>query len=215
MEACQKAINQNPSQTLYLIRAEAMGNQNNAGYKRYTKIFTGSPHCRITPNLKSVHYLATCHSLVKDAREGDLVVSGKTLKLKDLQALIRESKVLHDCPLLQDLGIITDTGETSRESNGNGKTKDVGYGNGRSGGNNVYKQQVKDFLLNLVTTQQFLGRQTLIQNALNQFSQVDNSQVNQLIQQLRQENKIQILDPNAKPEAQLICFVPKVSVVKK
>ena len=198
MEACQKAVNQNPSQTLLLIRAEGMGNQNNVGYKRYTQIFTGSPHRRITPNLISVHYLATYHNLVKDAREGDLVVSGKTLGLKNLQALIRESKVLYDCPLLQDLEIIACTGEMTRGSDGNG----------RSGGNNAYKQQLKDFLLNLVTTQHFLGRPTLIQNALNQFSQVNKSQVDQLIQHLCQEKRIQILDPNAKPEAQLVCLVP-------
>lgn len=205
MQACQKAVNQNPSQTLYLIREEVMGNQNNVGYKRYRQIFTGSPHRRITPNVESVHYLASYHSLVKDAREGDLVVSGKSLGLKNLQALIRESKVLHDCPLLQDLGIIARTGETSRGSDRNG----------RSGSNDSYKQQVKDFLLNLVTTQQFLGRQTLIQNATHQFSQVNKSQVEQLIQQLCQEQKIQILDPNATPEAQLIFLVSKVSSVKK
>jgi len=26
--------------------------------------------------------------------------------LKDLEALIRQSKILHDCPLLQDLGLL-------------------------------------------------------------------------------------------------------------
>ena len=69
-------------------------------------------------------------------------------------------------------------------------------------------QQVEEFLLNLVKTQQFLGRQTLIQNALTHFSQVNNSQVEKLIHQLCQAKKIQIIDPNAKPEAQLVCLVP-------
>jgi len=46
-----------------LIRAESLGSTNNQGYKRYTQIFTGSPHRHIRPNLTSVHYLATYHSV--------------------------------------------------------------------------------------------------------------------------------------------------------
>ena len=74
---------------------------------------------------------------------------------------------------------------------------------------------VKEFLFNLVETNQFLGRKTLIDNTRNQFSQVTDFKADQLIQQLCQENKIQVLDPKAKPEAQLICFVSKASLVKK
>jgi hypothetical protein len=70
---------------------------------------------------------------------------------------------------------------------------------------------VKDFLFNFVITQQFLGRQTLIQNASSQFPNFDESQIDELIDQLCQENKIQILDPRAKPKAQLVCLVPKAS----
>jgi len=69
--------------------------------------------------------------------------------------------------------------------------------------------------LNLVETNQFLGRQTLINNAKKQFAQVKDSQVEELLQQLCQENKIQVLAPKAKPEAQLICFIPQLSEVKK
>jgi hypothetical protein len=70
---------------------------------------------------------------------------------------------------------------------------------------------VKDFLLNFVITQHFLGRQTLIQNASSQFPDVDESKIDQLIDQLCQENQIQILDDRAKKNAQLICLVPKAS----
>jgi hypothetical protein len=106
MEACRKAVNQNLCKTLYLIREEGVGNRNNKGYQLYTQIFTNSPHRRITPKALSVQYLVTYYDLVKDAREGDLVVRGESLNLKDLKALIHESKVLHDCPLLQELGIV-------------------------------------------------------------------------------------------------------------
>ncbi|PSO84640.1 MAG: hypothetical protein BRC45_05325 [Cyanobacteria bacterium QS_5_48_63] len=63
-------------------------------------------------------------------------------------------------------------------------------------------------MLNHVQNQQFMGRQTLIQNACSQFPHMERSQVEQLIQQLCQENQIQILDPNATPEEQLIALVP-------
>jgi hypothetical protein len=59
-------------------------------------------------------------------------------------------------------------------------------------------QPVKDFLFNFVITQHFLGRQTLIQNASSQFTDVDESKIDQLIDQLCDENKIQILDDRAK-----------------
>jgi len=41
---------------MHLIRAESLGSTNNQGYKRYTQIFTGSPHRHIRPNLTSVHW---------------------------------------------------------------------------------------------------------------------------------------------------------------
>ena len=189
MEACRKAVEQNLCQTLYLIREEGVGSPNNKGYKLYTQIFTGSSHRRIIPKALSVQYLVTYYDLVKDAREGDLVVRGESLNVKNLKDIIRESKVLHDCPLLQELGIVKGVVLP--------KKPDL--------------QPVKDFLFNFVITQHFLGRQTLIQNASSQFPDVDESQIDQLIDQLCDENKIQLLDKGAKKNAQLICLVPKAS----
>ncbi|WP_250124380.1 ATP-binding protein [Chroococcidiopsis sp. CCMEE 29] len=218
IRACQKAVEKNPSLTLRLIRAEVLGNSKNQGYKLFTQIFTGSPHHRITPSLTSVHYLATYHSLVKDAREGDLVIGGKTFGLKNLQALIRESNVLYDCRLLQDLGIVKTTGETSPKGDGNRKK------NGNEDDDNQQLKivkivkpvkpakeliELKEFLLDLITTQKVMGHKILIKNAHTQFPMRSESQIEQLIQQLCQEKRVQILDPNAKPEAQLVCLVPK------
>jgi len=189
MEACRKAVNQNLCKTLYLIREEGVGNRNNKGYQLYTQIFTNSPHRRITPKALSVQYLVTYYDLVKDAREGDLVVRGESLNVKNLKDIIRESKIFHDCPLLQDLGIVKGVVPPEKPD----------------------LQPVKDFLLNFVISQHFLGRQTLIQNARSQFPDVDESKIDQLIDQLCQENQIQILDARAKKNAQLICLVPKAS----
>ena len=189
MNACQKAVNSNLCKTLYLIRAAGVGNSKLAGNKIYKQIFTGSQHHHITPTLSSVHDLATYHSLVNAALANELVVVGKTLSLQELEALVRDAEILHECTLLQELGIIP-------------------------GGSIIVPpplKAVKDFLLNFVISQQFLGRPTLIENAREQFSDIDESKIDQLIDQLCQENKIKILDDRAQKNAQLICLVPKAS----
>jgi hypothetical protein len=193
MEACKKAAKEDSTLTLYLIRAEELGNTRNKGYQSYTAFFTGSPHRHITPHINSVHYLVTYHNLVKDAREGDLVIGSKNLNFKSLQELIRESKILEGCSLLQDLGIFK-------------KIKPIII---TPPPKVIELTECKDYLLNLVKTQHFLGKPTLIDNAISNFPTVNEAQINVLIQQLCEENKIQILDPKAKPEAQLICLVPR------
>jgi hypothetical protein len=209
MKACQKAAEQNPSLSLRLIRAEGLGSSNNQSYKLFMQIFTGSRHHRIIPNLTSVHYLDTYHNLVKDAREGDLVIGSQTIELKNLQTLTRESKVLDDCPLLQDLGIVKNTSDTSH-NHSNGKT------NGQKSSNhqplNLVKtpkdlMEAQEFLLNLVTTQKLIGREILLKNARYQFAMLSESQIEQLIEQLAHEKRVQILNPIQQPEAQLICLV--------
>ncbi|MEY3869328.1 MAG: hypothetical protein RLZZ338_3219 [Cyanobacteriota bacterium] len=189
MEACQKTIQENLCQSLHLIRAAELGSPRNKGYKIYAQIFTDSSHRHIQPNLDSVWYLATYHNLVNAACAGELVVGYQTPNLSELEALIRESKVFDDCQLLQDLGIVQTTGIVTSPEKPN-------------------FQPVKGFLLDLVTTHQMIGRLTLIQNACSQFPQFNQSQVDQLIEELCHNQKILILDPKAKLDEQLICLVP-------
>ncbi|MDB9475320.1 ATP-binding protein [Dolichospermum circinale] len=190
MNACQTVIQKNLCQTMYLIRGGDLGKPNLAGNKLYRQIFTDTNHVHIKPSLQSIHYLATYQSLVNSAKSQELVIGGKTINLQELETLINESEILNQCTLLQDLGIV---------SKPNPKP------NGKEGED---LRPVKDFLLNLVKTQHLLGKPTLIDNAISNFSTVNEAQINVLIQQLCEENKIQILDPKAKPEAQLICLVP-------
>jgi hypothetical protein len=192
MNACQKVINSNLCKTLYLIRAAGVGNPKLAGNQIYRQIFTGTHHRHIKPTLSHVHYLATYHSLVNAALASELVVAGKILSLKELEDLIRKSEILNKCTLLQDLGIVSSKPDGGDNGNGEGKLQDI-----------------KEFLLNLVKTQGYLAKKVLIQNTLSQFSQVTQSQVEVLIQELCQAKKIQIIDPNVPPEAQLIYFVPQ------
>lgn len=202
MDACRKALERNLCQNLQLIRAEALGKPNLLGYKLYMQIFTGSAHSRITPNLISVYYLATYYSLVKDAREGDLVVGSEPLTYKDLQALIHESQILHDCPLLQDLGVVSPPEQSVSDTSKNGRNngRDIRVEN--EGDN----QEVKEFLLALVRSQQYMGRKILIQNTVGKFSQVNAAQVKQLIEQMCQAKQLQIMNPDEKPEEQLVCL---------
>jgi hypothetical protein len=210
MEACGKEVKKNPSLNLRLIRAEGLGSSNNKGYRRYTEIFTGSRHHRITPNLTSVHYLATYHSLVKDAREGDLVIGGKIIGFKNLQAIIRECQILNDCPLLQDFDVVEETNDTGVNPPSTSGNKEPGKPQiGKIVQPKKELMEAKEFLLNLIKTQHFMGKQALIKNIRSQFIKVSEPQVEDLIQQLCQEKQIQILDPSAKAEAQLICLVPK------
>lgn len=191
MKGCHKAMEKNHCQTLFLIRSEKLGSKTNQGYQIYKQIFKGSPHCHIVPDLTSVRYLATYHSMVNAVSSQELVILDKIPDLKELQAFVRDAQVLQNCSLLQVLGVLANPVDPDPDPP-----------------ISPILGQVKEFLMNLVTTQQLLGRNTLIQNALDRFSQVSESQVEELIQQLCQENKVQILDPKAKPEAQLVCLVP-------
>jgi len=199
MRACQKEIHNHSDTVLQLIRSLGVGKPSNAGHKLYQTIFTGSPHCHLIPSLDSVHYLVNYHNLVKDAREGDLLIGSETLGLKGLQALVRESQVLEDCQLLQDLGIFVrqQPQEDTRELNSPQQSKAS-----KASQNGLLS--VKDYLFNLVKTQGLMGRQILVENICSQFTQVPESQVEELLEQLCQEKQISILNPKEQREAQLV-----------
>ena len=191
MNACQTAIQKNLCQTMYLIRGGDLGKPNLAGNQLYRQIFTDTNHVHIKPNLQSIHYLATYQSLVNSAKSQDLVISGKSISVQKLEVLIRESQLLHKCTLLQNLNIVS---KQEKESVPNGKDrKDL--------------RPVKDFLFNLVTTQQFMGVPTLISQAANQFSDTQETDIQHLIDLLCQEKKVKLINPKAKLPDQLICLV--------
>lgn len=189
MNACQKVIQQNLCQTLYLIRISTLGKSKNLGYKLYSQIFKGTQHRHIVPKLSSVHYLVTYHNFVNSVLAQELVVADKEINLQELEALVRNTKVLNNCLLLQDLGVC--------KPSGGGVPDEVDL------------QPVEDYILNLVTTQGYMGVPTLIRETSTQFSFVEELDIQKLIQKLCQERKVQIIDPKAKPEEQLICLVTK------
>lgn len=201
MKACQKALQMQRCKTLFLIRAENLGTRKNQGNKIYSEIFTGHPHRHLLPDMLSVHYLAAYHNLVNAACAGELVLGDDNPNLKELQELIRESNVLQDCALLDALGIFS------------GYTRIIGVTGmpqkKLTAGQDMTQQlkKVKDYLLALIKTQQMMGRYILIQNTLDQFPDLDLLQVNQLITELCQEDRMLILDETVPVESQLLCVL--------
>lgn len=186
MKVCQEAIAENLCQNFYLIRSESVGNPTNQGYQLHQKLFSQPQHIHLIPDLNSVHYLVTYHGLVNDAIAGELVVGDTTPNLAELESLIRESNILSNCQLLQELSLISVNSVAADPDN---------------------LLNVQEFILNRLMTQQCIARQRLIEESRSQFSPASESQVQGIIDRLCQENeKINILDPNAKIEEQLIYF---------
>jgi hypothetical protein len=201
MKACEKTVKRNLCQTLILIRAEWVGNSGNQGYRIYRGIFSGNRHKHLIPDLVSLHYLATYHSLVNAACAGELVIGDLTPSLADLEGFVRKSKVFEGCLLLRALGVfdgVMPVGiSRQRTIDFSGRNLTEGFG------------EVKEFLLNLMKTQQMMGRQVLIENAVSQFPLVEGFEVSRLIDRLCEEGLIFVLDPGVSIQAQLVCLVRK------
>ncbi|AFY43008.1 AAA family ATPase [Nostoc sp. PCC 7107] len=191
MSACQKVIQQGICQTLCLIRLSSVGQGRLVGHQIYQQVFTATNNIHFKPSLNSVHYLATYHNLINAALSQELVIHGKVINLQYLQSLMQSSKILDKCTLLQDLGLVAKQ-EPVKEK-GSSKKEDL--------------RPVKDFLVNLVKTQSFMGVTTLIKNSVEQFPNVKANDVQLLIELLCQEKKVKIINPKAKLQDQLICLI--------
>lgn len=192
MSASQKVIQSKGCETLYLIRSGSVGTSKLKGYQLYQKIFhssKSSKHIHLKPSLASVHQLATYHNLVNSAVAQELVLSGRVIKLDELQELIRNSLIFEKCTLLQDLKVVPEPDDSE------------------DGEDVIDLTPVNDFLFNLVKTQGFMGVPTLISQCMTQFSDAREDDVKMLIQDLCQEEKVKIIDPKAKSEDQLICLI--------
>jgi hypothetical protein len=184
MNACKTLLDKKSDYSLYLIRAATVGTPKLVGNQIYKKIFTGEQHHHLKPNLPAVHILATYYSLVNSALAGELVVAGKTVSLDELRGLVYQAKILDDCALLKELGIL-------------------------KGKKFIQVDPVKKYLLNLIKNQQFVGRKVLIANTHSQFPESDTSYIGQLIDQFYRDNLIQIINPEEKSDNQLVCWIPE------
>ncbi len=189
MNACQKVVQNELCDTLYLIRAMDVGKPNLTGNQIYRQIFQNSRHHHIKPVLSSLHTLATYHSLVNSVGSNELVIAGKTINLDQLESLVRKCDIFRNCTLLQELELVKKSISPDPE--------------------NIDLQAVNKFLLSLVKTQGFMGKNTLIQNTISKFSQLTESKIDQLIQQLIKAQKIKIVNPDAPAKDHLVCYVPQ------
>lgn len=190
MNSCAVAEKEQSCQKMYLVRAEGNGKPNTKGYGLYKQIFVDSPNNRhVKPDLESVHYLATYDRLVNSVHCQELVIAGKTLKLNELEALVKDSGVLKGCALLQDLGIVPK--EPIIKS---------------------ILDRERSFLLSFVKTHHLIARRVVIQTTVAQFPKLNDSQLEQIIQELCQDSQIRILDESAKPDEQIICLIPQQQV---
>ena len=200
MKACQDAIESQNCRAIYLIRAEGIGKPANQGYKLCQQIFSGNPHQRVIPDLASVRSLAAYHALVNDAASGELVVGDRTPDIKALESLAREANIWQDCALLKNLGLLLQAA-TQREG---ASPPGEGYVN------SPYLKATRDFLQTRLLNQQCMARQQLLREAVSQFPEAAEAEIDALIDEICNGNgRIKILDPQAKLEEQLIYAIER------
>ena len=66
----------------------------------------------------------------------------------------------------------------------------------------------KRYVINLMTTQSLIGMQILVENIQEQVPAFESEDAVRLIHALCDTNRLQMLDPNAQPKDQLLCWVP-------
>ncbi|MEB3212094.1 MAG: hypothetical protein VKL39_12100, partial [Leptolyngbyaceae bacterium] len=132
---------------------------------------------------------------VNAAYAGELVIAGQVASLSNLEYLVLKSKVLQSCHLLHELGMGSGRSPKSR-------SKRLSKSELRE-----ELQPVREFLLDLVKTHQLLGYQVVTQAITDQFPERSPEHIDLVITDLIKSNNIEILDPTAKPDEQLIYLV--------
>lgn len=195
VQACQKDIQAKKCDRLFLIRSESLGQPSNKGYTLFQQIFKSSPHCHLNPHLESVHYLATYSNLVKAAGAGELVVGFDTPNVSELEALVRQSRELHKCTLLQKLELVPTPKPSSQEKDRQQQRL----------------QEAKDYLINVIKTQMMLGVETIANMTKNQpeYDRLEKEQIYQLLRELEAQHTIKISWNPAKLDSSLVYWQPK------
>ncbi len=189
MNACQKAAGQS-CQRLQLVRAGSAGSAKTKANEIYRQLFEYTAHQHVKPKLSDIHSLATYHSLVNAAAARELVLSGRTIALPHLIELVRDTQILQSCQLLQSIGIVTIAPPSDATA-----PQDA-------------TSPIREYLMNLMTTQQMMGVSALINSGTKQFPGHDRPQINQIITQLCEAKKLTIINPKDKPASQMICWQP-------
>jgi hypothetical protein len=183
MNACQKVT----GAKLLLLRAGSLGLPKTAGNQIYRQLFESTENQHIKPNLASIHHLATYHSFVNATAARELVIGGKAISLPELTQLVRETGVLAQAQLLQDLDIVGPIDSPPRDDE---------------------TALLRDYIMNLMMTQQIMGLPTLIAAAQRQFPNQDRKIIDQAIAKFCDDQKLSLLNPTEKPARRMICWQP-------
>ncbi|MEO0985521.1 MAG: AAA family ATPase [Cyanobacteria bacterium J06639_14] len=202
MRACERAIEQGRCDRLYLIRAANISQPQTKGYQLYRQIFAYANYLHMEPDLTSVHYLETYHSLMNAAAGGELVVGRTTPTVSELQALVRQTKVLNDCPLLQELEVVPEL-DTEPGSATDGDDDSLPVKQYRT--QSPYKM-AEQYALNLMATQQYMGLQLLMEMLLSQFPDLANGAAQAVIDTLIENKHLKVIDSTLSVEEQIICL---------
>jgi hypothetical protein len=200
MKACQKLLGRQDWDGLYLLRAEPIGRRTTKAYQLYRRIFAYANYLHIQPDLEAVQQLETYHRLLNAASGRELVVGQETPDIPTFQTLIRQAKVLQRCSLLEELGIIRPSEVVPEPEAANVQTPETPEAAGES--------SVREYLENLVITQQLMGLQVLIRQGCSQFSQVPETEVAAQAHHLCEQGRIYLLNPDDRPVEQLVSYRP-------
>ena len=211
MRACRRASEERAYSKLFLIRHAQLGSPRNTGHRIFKDIFGGDRNSHIKPDIESVQYLETYHRLLNATAGKELLVNGRAISVGELQAFVRESHVFSDCMLLQRLGVIArDRSVISPSVPGTTGKRPPVSPPPKPWPDKKEKERAaaERYILNVMATQSLVGRQVLIENTLEQYGRLESSDAVKLIQQLCQTGRMRVLDPNARPANQLLCWVP-------
>ena len=205
MRACERTLEQNGCDRLYLIRAANISQPETKGFQLYRQIFAYANYLHIEPDLTSVQYLQAYHSLVNAAAGGELVVGRTTPTIEDLQRLIRRTGVLNHCPLLQELEVVPETGDIPDAVDRFEVMSDEAPST-RPRRATSPEKTAREYTLNLMKTQQFMGLPMLLETVQSEFPNLANRTVQEIIDTLVSSEQLTILDPNVTTEEQIVCL---------
>ena len=168
-------------------------------------IFAYANYLHIQPDLEAVQQLETYHRLLNAASGRELVVGQETPDIPAFQTLIRQANLLQRCSLLEELGIISSSEATPEpeEADAQGQTSETPETPETAG-----ERSVREYLENLVITQQLMGLQVLIRQGCSQFAQVPETEVAAQAHHLCQQGRIYLLNPDDRPVEQLVSYRP-------
>lgn len=233
MKACQKLVDKGTCDRIVLIRHGSLGKPKTKGNQLFHQIFSSDSTQHLVPSLQDVVYLEAYHSLVNAAAGGELVVGTQNPTVAQLQELTRKTKVLTACDLLKQLGLVHPAAaDTSQSSTASADTStkpgrstkfhppqkpqpqpnqlpDSGLDTATTPASADELNAAKQYILNLVTSNQVIGTQHMIGAVQEQWPKLATPALQELVQQLCDEGHLSQLHPEAKPESQLLFWMPK------